>query len=109
MPILMSAVVLSFYGFYQKIFIGGNISSFMNNPNVFAGYMVGIICLTFGFVIENLSRRIIYILLLIIFILALLLTGSIAGLLSVIFGIFIFFYLKKVSIPKKYLFLSIII
>ncbi|MDD5688034.1 MAG: O-antigen ligase family protein [Elusimicrobia bacterium] len=121
-PVLISGIFLSFYGFYQKIFFGGNISSLMNNPNIFAGYLVGIICLNMGFAFSRENKQIfvcnnmniickknIHIGLVFILIVALLLTGSVSAFLSLIFGIMVYWYLKIIYIPKKYIFLAGII
>jgi len=119
-PALISGVILSIYGFYQKFSSGGNVPSFMNNPNVFAGYITGIIVLTFGNVItEQLFasrtsvrhrtnvREMFGFFFLLVFLLAMFFTGSVAGLLSVAAGLLFFLYLKKISLSKKYLFFSV--
>lgn len=129
-PILISGIILSFYGFYQKFALGGSVPSLMNNPNIFAGYFSGVICLLFGFTIQKLNKcsadiptikadgqnyknrtnvremfhnKNAYLFLLFIFLTALFFSGSIAGYLSVAFGIAVFLYLKKIRISKKYL------
>ncbi|MBN1384016.1 MAG: hypothetical protein JW983_03935, partial [Elusimicrobia bacterium] len=122
-PILLSGVFLSSYGFYQRIILSDtHVSALMHNSNVFAGYLTGITCLTAGLALnaylpikntltEPVSNRLvdrrIYIFLLLIFLFSLASTGSIGACMSVIFGIFVFFYLRKIPIPRKYIFLTI--
>ncbi|MEW6556527.1 MAG: O-antigen ligase family protein [Elusimicrobiota bacterium] len=115
-PALISGLILAFYGFYQKIFIGGNIASFMNNPNIFAGYLVGLICLTFSSFIyrpqsptEQMfgTEHLFGYCLLIIFVAALALTGSTASWISLNFGFLVFCYLIKKRLPKKYIYLLV--
>jgi len=105
--ILISGSILSLYAIYQRIFISNYIPSLMVNPNIFAGYLVGIICLTFSLFFKNLNKQqfiknIFYLLLFLLFITALFLTNSIAAWLSVIFGIYIFLYLNNIKISSKY-------
>ncbi|MFH1541453.1 MAG: O-antigen ligase family protein [Elusimicrobiota bacterium] len=106
-PVLISGVVLSLYAFYQKFNSCGNSPSFMNNPNVFAGYLVGCMLITFSFTTTFFSsaQNKIRIILLSLFFLALFFTGSMAGLISAILGVLFFVYLKKIVIQKKYLFI----
>ncbi len=118
MPVLISGIILSFYGFYQKFAVGGNVPSLMNNPNIFAGYLTGIIVLILGNVITEqmfapnkcsprTNVRPFGFFCLLVFLIALFFTGSVAGLLSVTAGILFFLYLKKMSLSKKYLFLTV--
>ena len=137
MPVLFIGVILSVYGFYQKFTVGGNVPSFMNNPNVFAGYLVGIIVLILGNVLTEqmfgkscssvisggsdnfagnrtnvrlnkcLPEQTFKFLFLLVFLIAMFFTGSVAGLLSVTAGFLFFLYLKKISLSKKYLFFTV--
>ncbi len=97
-PVLFIGVILSIFGFYQKFSVGGNVPSFMNNPNVFAGYLVGIIIIAFS-VVQNKIK----IILSSVFFIAILFTGSLAGLLSAVSGFLFFLYLKKTAVQKKYI------
>jgi len=81
----------------------------MNNPNVFAGYLVGIIVITLlsdHTVVQNKIK----IILSSVFFIAIFFTGSLAGLLSAVSGLLFFTYIKKITVQKKYLiFIGIII
>jgi len=117
-PVIISGIILSFYAIYQRIFstdvlIAYRITSFMLNPNIFACYLVIIICLTLGYIVKNFNKRIfdeslwiknifLYIFLS-LFLIALFLTRAIAAGLSIIFGFFVLLYLKKFKIKIKHL------
>jgi len=108
-PVLITGVVLSIYGFYQKFSGGGNVPSFMNNPNVFAGYLVGIIVIAIT-ERHSVAQNKIKIILSSVFFIAILFTGSLAGLLSAVSGLLFFTYIKKIPVRKKYLiFICVII
>lgn len=111
MPVLITGVILSIYGFYQKFSFsaGGNVPSFMNNPNVFAGYLIGIIIITL-LVDHTVVQNKLKIILSSVFFIAVLFTGSLSGLLAAVSGLLFFAYIKKIPVGKKYLiFICIII
>ncbi|MDO8733826.1 MAG: O-antigen ligase family protein, partial [Elusimicrobiota bacterium] len=94
------------------------VSSFMNNPNVFAGYLVGIIVIAISVApagllprgLPSVAQNKIKIIPASVFFIAILFTGSLAGLLAAVSGLLFFIYLKKIPVQKKYLiFICVII
>lgn len=93
--ILGSILIIS--ALYQKLFLKYIPYSFMINPSVFANYIIMLIPLYFYFYKEN-SESYLYLFILCLLIICLILTNSIASVMSLLVGFFLIKYKKTKGI-----------
>lgn len=97
-------VIISLIGIFQYIFFKGNVRqiySTLENPNIFAGYLILITFLSLIF-----YERKIYRFYLFIFLISIFLSFSRAGYISSIVGIFLFYGLSKNLFKKWWFYIS---